>query len=311
MNNSDIEFFQKNGYVVIENVFNQNEVNEIRNNLHNDLKKYFNINHDKIINGLEEPNFSVRKKSPSSLLFYPEWKIKLQLDERILNMSYDLHMNTYCSKVRNFMDPYIIARKIIPFIDRVCYRLPDNIRAEGGLELHLDRNPFDITEGEYYRPIQSFISLTDHFDSNCGGLQLIPKFHLEFDKFFYYKDRVKCGNFFRMHSHSYDILNKKIETPYIPAGSVVFWDNKIPHKTCSILNTFDTREVIYFSYLPYIEKNINYFENQYINIKKNLSPPAFNSIDVIKEWDNDKLDDEFILLNPDHYVNYPHLKKFS
>lgn len=57
-----------------------------------------------------------------------------------------------------------------------AYRLPDHIQAEGGLGLHIDRNPFDpylqaptVTKKLLkYRPIQSWIGLTDHYGSKSG-----------------------------------------------------------------------------------------------------------------------------------------------
>ena len=49
----------------------------------------------------------------------------------------------------DFNHPFGYANDILASIDRVCWRLPDIIRAEGGLELHLDRNSF-----------QAFVTLT-------------------------------------------------------------------------------------------------------------------------------------------------------
>lgn len=62
------------------------------------------------------------------------------------------------------------------FSKGTAYRLPDHIQAEGGLGLHLDRNPYDpyllcptVTKKLLkYRPIQSWIGLTDHYGSKSG-----------------------------------------------------------------------------------------------------------------------------------------------
>ena len=49
------------------------------------------------------------------------------------------------------------------YIDRVCYRLPDSVQAEGGLGLHLDRNPLDpYLEGLQHKDTRSGDSALRH-----------------------------------------------------------------------------------------------------------------------------------------------------
>lgn len=45
------------------------------------------------------------------------------------------------------------------------------------------------------------------------------------------------------------------------------FDNRLPHSTSSILSRNDTREVIYFSYIPKLETNIKY-KTKYCSPKK-------------------------------------------
>jgi hypothetical protein len=320
-----INDFKENGYIVIENVFNEYEINELRKNFHDYLKNYFNINHENILSGKDKNKHNIRKKSPVSKLFYSDWKLETLLNDKVYNLSYDLLKNTFLdNNLDGFKHKFESTDTILPFIDRMCYRLPDNINKEGGLKLHIDRNPKNPYCGKYFRPIQSFICLTNHYSNNDGGLQLVPGFHKEFDN--YFKD-VECqdsGDFFRMSAPKYASLNKRIETVYAPAGSIIFWDNRLPHKTADFLTTFDTREVIYFSYLPNVKLNFEYFKNQYKNLLDNIPPPAFNiknfnnknnskdknnlkynnndnSLPALNENIINLLEDRYILLNPSYY----------
>ena len=94
-------------------------------------------------------------------------------------------LNTFSSSIENkFERPLGFSDDVLPCIDRICYRLPDHIRREGGLGLHIDRNPYHPYKTDRFRPIHSFISLTDHYDFQSGGLQLIDKFHNEYDEYF-------------------------------------------------------------------------------------------------------------------------------
>lgn len=302
MNNEDIIHFKDKGYVVVENVFSESEVSKLRKEFHNDLLLNFNINHNELLLGNITVN-NIRKKSPVSKLFYSDWKLNAQLNKKVYNLSFDLLNNTFLgNNISGFKHQFEGTNKIIPFIDRVCYRTPDNVFAEGGLKLHIDRNPTKPYCGKYFRPIQSFICLTNHYTNFDGGLQLVPGFHKQFDNYFKGFDYNQPGDFFRMESHKYESLYKKLETIYAPAGSVVYWDNRLPHKTCEYLSTNDTREVIYFSYLPYTELNKKYLQEQYNNLINNISPPAFNNTNLPNLNKNiNLLKKEYKLLNPENY----------
>lgn len=61
----------------------------------------------------------------------------------------------------------------------------------------------------------------------------------------------------------------------IPAGSVVYWDNHLPHATCRKLTSRDSREVFLFSYIPDIPLNRDYYKRQQEHKAAGLQPPAF------------------------------------
>lgn len=291
-----------NGYVVVENIFNEYEVEKIRNKLHKTIEK-MNINHNNILIGTEQPPNEIRNKSDVANIFYSEWKLDICLNEKIYNI-YKLLMDATFGpgNIDGFEHPLGESNNILPYIDRICYRFPDYIRAEGGLGLHIDRNPINPYKQKKFRPIQSFISLVDHYDNESGGLQLVPKFHKEYDKYFHKNidNENIFGEFHRLNNVVHKKLYNKLETIIAPRGSVVFWDNRLPHKTCDKLTSFDTREVIYFSYLPSVQINKLYCEQQYNNIQKNIYPPSYHDSKnyqiADRDWSLDKLENNYVLL---------------
>jgi len=154
--------------------------------------------------------------------------------------------------------------------------------------MHIDRNPtnpslYDSngkTRLKKWRPIQSFICLTDHFDAQSGGLKVVKQFHKYCDDYFSKTPTdYSVGEFHRLNSKVHTALEKKLEFVYAPLGSVVYFDNRLAHATCDVHigsgGIADTREVIYFSYVPDTTLNREYCNIQTINIKQNLQPPMF------------------------------------
>lgn len=64
-----LEEYKQNGVVVIENVFDHDEIKELRNKFHHYLK-LLGVNHDKIITGEEIMADEPRIKSKASNIFY-------------------------------------------------------------------------------------------------------------------------------------------------------------------------------------------------------------------------------------------------
>jgi len=281
--------FRVDGYVVIENILSPDEITLARNNLHNELLNY-GVNHENILNGIDEPPDSVRKKSDISNMHYCKWKLDLQLNQDIYNIYEQAN-----SVIEETYYPLGKSSFMLPFIDRICYRLPDVIRQEGGLQLHLDRRPpstrgdlrcFDGTKK--YRPIQGFITLTDHYGNSSGGLKVVKGFHNEFENYFDgHECTDKSGEFYRMHNKAHAKLQAQCKAIPAPAGSLVIWDSRLPHSTCDTLSGYDSREVIYMSYLPNIDVNKKYWINQRNNFINNIVPHAAASV---KNSDYTKID---------------------
>jgi ectoine hydroxylase-related dioxygenase (phytanoyl-CoA dioxygenase family) len=273
-----IQSFNEKGYVVIEDVLNEKEIDEARHQLHTQLLA-MGLDQNAILSGQSEASGGPRLKGQPSKIFYNKWKLDLQLNSRVYEC-FQLGINM----------------GMITHMDRICWRLPDHIRAEGGLGLHLDRNPVDPyllkAKGlQRFRPIQGFLALTDHCGSESGGLRVVSGFHKQIDHYFNQNNEVEVGvdgEFFRIHSKKYTSLQNQSEPVYAPRGALVLWDNRLPHATCEKLTGFDTREVVYMSFIPNIEINRKYCQQQFLALKLNQVPPKY-----VSNHGNEKVDRNF------------------
>jgi hypothetical protein len=292
----DFTEFHRDGVMVFEGVLTPEEVATARDCLHRDLGDRgirhldFNSGTDgacrasEIDRGLRPETQShkvsgARLKSAASSLFYPRWKVlDIQLHPKVVACMQGLMAETYLSQPSAYPNPFhVLSNRLYPFIDRVCYRLPDCIEAQGGLGLHIDNRPrLDLGSLKKWRPIQGFVALTDHFSAEHGGLKVVRSFHSQFDQFFKdYDGPVEAGEFFRMNSVKYAKLQKQCQFVYAPAGSLVCWDNRTPHATCDVLSGNDSREVVYTSFLPDCDLNRQYAQEQWTAMTRGQPPPAF------------------------------------
>ncbi len=51
-----------------------------------------------------------------------------------------------------------------------------------------------------------------------------------------------------MGDHAFDSLRKSLVTVQAPKGSLVCWDNRLPHATCASLDGNDSREVVFVGF---------------------------------------------------------------
>lgn len=291
-----IKQFQEEGFCVIEDVLNPEQVLQARTDFHNELLKY-DVNVENILNGVDEPDNLVRKKSKFNDMFYAKFKMDLQINEQMYLTWKELYDNV---DVGTPLGPYT---DIIPYVDRVCCRLPDHILNETGIKLHIDMRPGSPNEAfmgpngiinvKKWRPIQSSLALTNHYGGESGGLKLVSGFHKEFKEFF--KDKVneeRGGEFFRMHDKSYEAILHRCLPVTVPAGSLVLWDTRLPHATCQKLSGFDTREVLFMAYIPNVPLNIAYRDGQRDGIINKIAPPSYcggSKIDVLRDYEIDEL----------------------
>lgn len=274
MTDDHIATFIRDGICVVEGILTDEQVEKARHDLHVTLLKY-GINHEDIMEGKVDPPADARIKSNASNIFYSKFKLDIFLSEQIHNIFHKLMSHTFLpSDVPEFEHPFGRCTDVLPYIDRICYRLPDHIRPEGGLAMHIDREP-NMYSIKKFRPIQGFLTLTDHYGGKSGGLKVVKGFHHEFEDYFGKTTSELCdGDFYRMHGHEHTKVAKRLEAIDAPKGSLVLWDNRLPHSTCSELMSFDSREVLYMSYLPNTPINVEYHKKQKKNFVKNVLPPS-------------------------------------
>lgn len=306
--------YKQEGYVVVP-IFTAEEVSELRRNFHESL----GVDHEALLSAGESAADLALKtvggprvKSKAAMVYAPQWKLNACTDARLLSFVRRLQAATFGpADVPQFSHPFGRSDDVVLFLDCAQYRLPDTIRAEGGLGLHLDRNPTDpyllnispkqpakggkrntkpvskrgsassTSALTKFRPIQSFIALTDQYGSESGGLRVVPGFHKEHDQYFRNgakdEESLKHGEFFRFDATTHATLWSRAIPVDVAAGSVVFWDNRLPHSTAQKLTSFDTREILYTAYLPSIPLNLSYAAQQLIAIRNKEPPPAFQS----------------------------------
>lgn len=155
---------------------------------------------------------------------------------------------------------------------------------------HLDCCPDSMYEDTAkWRPIQCFVSLTDNLEANTGGFEAVRDgFHRTFDEWARSRrptsiivtrksDTSSNNNVTRIeelhkaaclgeYTHirpkeDADVMQRVVHIP-VHAGSAVFWDNRVPHANSYRNDSNVTRAVVYCSFLPDIELNRRYVQNQ-------------------------------------------------
>ncbi len=123
-------------------------------------------------------------------------------------------------------------------------------------------------------------------------MKVVPGFHKDITNYFT-KDsstaagKGEGGEFYRLSSVSHTALQRKCRSVMATAGSMVFWDNRLPHATADRLAGFDSREVIYTGFLPRVKLNLDYVSKQLDAIKNNRPPPAYDDGDSLETSDRD------------------------
>ena len=141
---------------------------------------------------------------------------------------------------------------------------------------HLDCCPdtYDTATGKVkWRPIQCFVSLTDNTEPNMGGFEVAKGFHHEFRT--WTQQRIgstsadgtvvppPCiGEYTHIRPTEDKAVMERVQHVPVRAGSVVFWDNRLPHANAYRHNGSVPRVVVYCSFLPYVDLNRRYAENQ-------------------------------------------------
>jgi len=275
-----VEDFITNGFVVVPNVYSSDEVQNIRDSLHNTMRRlgfdYDNMNSEQFS---DMPRFGCQTE-----IFYPDFKFSIHEDPKFFNIVSKLFESTFAAGISGFESPFsgFNPKQGYMYIDRVNCRLPDSIKVQGGLGLHVDCDPLHPHEDPAkWRPIQASVVLTDCLTSTSGGLLVIPGMHTSIKEYVLLNHsqqserKIKCKQFTPLNK-CLDLTSQQIPV-YAPAGSVVLWDNRLPHATSDQHDGPDTREVLFMTYLPAIPRNYQYACAQRKNYLNRKPPPDFTS----------------------------------
>ena len=237
-------------------------------------------------------------------IFYAPWKFQLMQNPKILNIIQSLWQLTYCSNHSSFFSPFGVFdyTKAIMYIDRVCFRLPDNVvdsfgggkkqKIQRSLTPHLDCCPQDVCSFKKssdvaekmnkWRPIQCFIALTDTINPNEGGFEACPGLHARFCNWNEFRlPSIKSQGEFRAPCVGSFSPIRPIEDrdiiqlfEHIPcrAGDMVCWDYRIPHSNAKYNSGNEAREVIYIGFLPHVPLNERYAQQQLNDYKAGKNP---------------------------------------
>jgi len=192
----------------------------------------------------------------------------------------------------------------------------------------------DTSKKNKWRPIQCFVSLTTNLHPNTGGFEAVPGFHREFSSWVANGRREKktattaeqqkqssnihplpCVGEYTHLSPSFDKeLMKRIQHIPVKAGSVVFWDNRIPHGNSyrndpspesvvnddgnnnSVLGTSGSRAVVYCSFLPDVDINRKFVQRQLVDWKERR-PPRIGDRWMKQEEEDDNVVDDATQVN--------------
>ncbi|KAL3936063.1 MAG: hypothetical protein SGBAC_008544 [Bacillariaceae sp.] len=299
LSDEETERFFRDGVLVVENALTETEIEEANEGLHCTLCRLGvnSIDPDdkesaKALQGLSSTNGSGGVLD----IFFEDWKMEILTQANIFRMTTQLWQGL-CGELDH---PYgdFDSAKGYAYIDRICYRLPTKLSEELGnginkerkkrarpiqrsLTPHLDCCPEKMYEdAAKWRPIQCFVSLTDSLDANTGGFEAAKGFHAEFERWrssrppAQIKKKEKgventvlvaascVGEYTHIRPKEDREVMKSVQHVPVSAGSVVFWDNRIPHANAYRHNGTAPRAVVYCSFLPDIELNRVYVKEQ-------------------------------------------------
>lgn len=180
------------------------------------------------------------------------------------------------------------------YMNRVCYRVPDAVSKLHGakkarpmqrsLTPHLDccpAHPFESGKAvPRWRPIQCITVLTDNVTPDTGGFEAVRGFHKEFASYFAQhpataateRPQVCLGDFSPLRMAEDRDVIARFEHVSCTAGSVIFFDWRVPHAN-SYRHTGDVpREVVYSGFLPDVALNRAYVREQLWRYTHRLLP---------------------------------------
>jgi ectoine hydroxylase-related dioxygenase (phytanoyl-CoA dioxygenase family) len=280
LSDKQITEFKEHGVLVVDNVLNDMEIAEAREGLYLSLThREINIHDESTIPNLAKLS-STHGSGGVLDIFYDDWKLKLFEHEKILQIVQALWRETFALCQGDYCHPYgqFDSSKAYGYIDRICFRLPDHLAQkygsnkkrplQRGLAPHLDCCPHTLytnsDQVSKWKPIQAFISLTDSPMKDSGGFECCPGLHRNFKVWAENREWTKPKSGSGQETHPVcvgeytpirvvedaDILNNFCHIP-VKRGSLVLWDNRLPHANARFNSTDVVREVVYVGNLTY------------------------------------------------------------
>lgn len=187
------------------------------------------------------------------------------------------------------------------YLDRTGFRVPDHISQrhtkgkrplQRSLTPHLDCCPSALYSSDKqvkrWRPIQSFIALTDNHTPDTGGFECVKGWHRQFET--WAQRRKPCGKTGKpapcvgdftpiRPEEDADVIARFAPVLY-PAGSVVAFDWRIPHANAARHVGEAPRQVSYGSFLPDVPINRVYAQRQRERFLAGMQPDD--------QWKEDK-----------------------
>lgn len=305
--------FVRTGLLVIPDVLTSDEVAAARTAFHAQLREH-GVDHDALLDGEQSPDaLGVRMKSPAASFYARRWRLlEVSLAAQVVRCARQLIMATFGGRDAEiaretdesgaplFGHPLGAFDDVVFLCDRTNYRLPDSVRAEGGLEMHIDRNAVDpFANLAFWRPVQAFVALTDQYGGESGGLRCVRGFHARYNSYDVARGEdpsaLAKGAFNRLNTKRHSSLADACMPVDCPAGALVLWDNRLPHATAQKLRGRDTREVVYCNFVPNVPVNAEAVAAQRRALELNLQPPHYDTTGAApgdRDWQFDELTDE-------------------
>lgn len=239
VNKKDYNFFKKNGYLKLTNVFSNQEIIK--------LKKY--------VNEIEK----FKEKKNKYMLYYDNFKGVNFLTRTENFLPYHKKINQFFKKkkISSLVDALIKYKSII-FKDKINWKYP---RAKG-FEPHQDAQVWEYL----YPKIKTFISLSisiDKTNKKNGSLEVVGKMHkkglLGNNKSAINKKLVKKMKWKRLNTNP---------------GDIIFFDSYTPHRSGTNLSNSPRRII----YLTYNARKDGDLKKEYFINKRNSFPPNIDRV---------------------------------
>lgn len=296
-----LDTFLQDGVLVVDDILSKEELERARNGLEDTLRSQ-GVDPDHLEGtGRNLASLSSTNGSGGVLdIFYTQWQLKVASNPKLWSVTKQLWDVGYdATRTDHRWHPHgaFDTQSGYMYLDRVGYRLPTALAQKLGtskkrpiqrsLTPHLDCCPESFHEDPHkWRPIQCFVSLTDNLQPNTGGFEAAKGFHREFDDWAKARPATQVtkggvtetipapciGNYTHIRpNEDKDIMDRVNHIP-VKAGSVVFWDNRIPHANSYRHDGDSPRAVVYCSFLPNVPKNRLYAERQLDKWKRGQYP---------------------------------------